>query len=166
MHYMDSARECALAPFAWFAQPCVDAFSVLQRRLGYSAACVAAGSFGCRVEFARRGAVLAVTYWLGLPPIVELVRRGRDLRTRVAFPWLPPRALPRAVASLHSRLREAAGDFASLEATADEAVPADERPALARAMESHLRVVAADLLRRHRGALVPEATNRPTRHAG
>ena len=166
MHYMDSVRdraagsETSLASFAWFSQPCSDAFSVLRRRLGYSAAFVAAGSFGCRVEFARRGAVLAVTYWLGLPPIVEFVRRDADLRSRVTFPWLPPRALPRVVASLHARLRAAAGDFATLEAGADETVAPLERPALARAMHFHLRVVAADLLRRHRGALAPELTAR------
>jgi hypothetical protein len=158
MHYMDPDRDGALAPFSWFARPCIDAFSVVQRRLGYSAACIAAGAFGCRVEFARRGALLAVTYWLGLPPIVELVRRGPDRRAHVTFPWLPPRARPRVVASLHARLRAAAGDFASLEKDVDEAVPAAERPALTRAMRGHLRVVAADLLRRHRGALAPEIT--------
>jgi hypothetical protein len=158
MHYMDPTHDDPAAALAWFARPCSEAFAVMRRRFGYSAACIAAGSFGCRVEFARRGNLLAVTYWLGLPPIVELVRRDADLRSRVTFPWLPPRALPRVVASLHARLRAAAGDFATLEADADKAVAPCERPALARAMHSHLRVVAADLLRRHRAALAPELT--------
>ena len=160
MHYIDPARGAPLASLSWFARPCIDAFSVVQRRLGWSAACVAAGSFGCRVEFARRGALLAITYWLGLPPVVELVRPGPDARSRVTFPWLPPRALPRVVASLHARLRAAAGDFASLEQSADEAVAPAERPALESAMHGHLRVVAADLLRRHRATLAPELISR------
>jgi hypothetical protein len=159
MHYIDPARGGPLASLSWFARPCIDAFSVVQRRLGWSAACVAAGSFGCRVEFARRGVLLAITYWLGLPPVVELVRSaseaGSGARSRVTFPWLPPRALPRVVASLHARLRAAAGDFTALEQDADEAVAPAERPALERAMRGHLRVVAADLLRRHRDELTP-----------
>lgn len=159
MHYIDPARGGPVATFSWFARPCIDAFSVVQRRLGWSAACVAAGSFGCRVEFARRGALLAITYWLGLPPVVELVRPGPELKPTVTFPWLPPRPLPRAVASLHARLRAAAADFASLEQSADEAVPPAERPALERAMLGYLRLVAADLLRRHPTALTPEVTS-------
>lgn len=167
MHYIDPTRDAPIAAFSWFARPCIDAFSVVRRRLGWSAACVAAGSFGCRVEFARRGALLAITYWLGLPPIVELVHSSSGdasrSRSRVTFPWLPPRALPRAVASLHARLRAAAGDFASLEQDADEAVTPAERPALERAMQIHLRLVAADLLRRHREALELRFTPRRIR---
>jgi hypothetical protein len=155
MHYIDPTRDAPIAALSWFVRPCIDAFSVVQRRLGWSSACVAAGAFGCRVEFARRGVLLAITYWLGLPPVVELIRPGPDSRSLVTFPWLPPRALPRVVASLHARLREAAGDFAALEQGADEAVPPAERPALERAMRGHLRIVAADLLRRHREALAP-----------
>lgn len=163
MHYIDPTRSAPIAALSWFARPCIEAFSVVQRRLGWSSACVAAGSFGCRVEFARRGVLLAITYWLGLPPVVELVRRDHDSRSLVTFPWLPPRALPRAVASLHARLRAAAGDFASLEQDADEAVRPAERPALERAMRGHLRIVAADLLRRHRGALEAEFSPGRTR---
>lgn len=165
MHYIDPARGGPVATFSWFARPCIDAFSVVQRRLGWSAACVAAGSFGCRIEFARRGILLAITYWLGLPPVVELVRPGPELEPRVTFPWLPPRPLPRPIASLHARLRAAAADLASLEQSADDAVPPAERPALERAMLGHLRLVAADLVRRHRSALAPKLTSDRTPHA-
>ena len=95
-----------------------------------------------------------------------MTRRGPDSHARVAFPWLPPRALPRIVAALHARLRASAGDFASLEHDADEIVMPDERPALARAMHLHLRVVAADLLRRHRELLAPGTANRSAWCAG
>jgi hypothetical protein len=154
MHYMGPEETSA---FSWFAQPCRDAFAVLQRRLGYSRPLVAPLRAGCRVEFERRGTVVAVTYWLGLPPVVEIVRQAADPRSRFEFPYLPPRTLPRAVASLHARLRLSPPSFEQAdEALTGKLVTARERPGLARALRLHLRTVAADLLRRHRGKLAPE----------
>jgi hypothetical protein len=154
MHYMAPVESNT---FHWFAQPCRDAFAVLQRRLGYSPPTIQPARAGCRIEFERRGTVVAVTYWLGLPPVVEIVHPDAELRSRFEFPYLPPRTLPRAVASLHARLRLAPPCFAqSDEALTEQLVTSRERPGLARALRLHLRVLAADLLRRHRGKLAPE----------
>lgn len=154
MHYMAPVET---STFHWFAQPCRDAFAVLQRRLGYSRPSIRPARAGCRIEFERRGTIVAVTYWLGLPPVVEIVHPDADTRTRFEFPYLPPRPLPRAVASLHARLRLAPPCFdRSDDELTGKLVTARERPGLARALRGHLRVLAADLLRRHRGKLAPE----------
>jgi hypothetical protein len=154
MHYMAPVET---STFHWFAQPCRDAFAVLQRRLGFSPPSMQPERAGCRLEFERSEVVVAVTYWLGLPPVVEIVHPNAELRSRFEFPYLPPRALPRAVASLHARLRLAPPCFdQSDDALTGQLVTARERPGLARALRGHLRVLAADLLRRHRGKLAPD----------
>jgi hypothetical protein len=154
MHYMAPVET---STFHWFAQPCRDAFAVLQRRLGFSPPSMQPQRAGCRLEFERSDVVVAVTYWLGLPPVVEIVHPNAEMRSRFEVPYLPPRALPRAVASLHARLRLAPPCFAqSDEALTEQLVTSRERPGLARALRLHLRVLAADLLRRHRGKLAPE----------
>ncbi len=154
MHYMAPVET---STFHWFAQPCRDAFAVLQRRLGFSPPTLQPERAGCRLEFERPDVVVAVTYWLGLPPVVELVHPNAEMRSRFEFPYLPPRALPRAVASLHARLRLVPPCFdQSDDALTGQLVTARERPGLARALRGHLRVLAADLLRRHRGKLAPE----------
>lgn len=153
MHYMAPTES---STFHWFAQPCRDAFAVLQRRLGFAAPTILPARAGCRIEFARPEVIVAVTYWLGLTPVVELVHPGAELKHRFEFPYLPPRALPRAVASLHARLRLSPPSFDQAdEALTDALVTTRERPGLARALRLHLRVLAADLLRRHRGKLAP-----------
>jgi hypothetical protein len=162
MHYMAPVETSS---FHWFAQPCRDAFAVLQRRLGFARPTIRAERAGCRLEFEGRDVVVAVTYWLGLPPVVELVHPKADVQSRFEFPYLPPRTLPRAVASLHARLRLAPPCFdQSDEALTGKLVTARERPGLARALRGHLRVLAADLLRRHRGRLARERVT--SRRAG
>jgi hypothetical protein len=154
MHYMAPVET---STFHWFAQPCRDAFAVLQRRLGFSPPSMQPQRAGCRLEFERSDVVVAVTYWLGLPPVVEIVHPNAEMRSRFEFPYLPPRALPRAVASLHARLRLAPPCFdRSDDELTGKLVTARERPGLARALRIHLRIVAADLLRRHRCKLTPD----------